>query len=275
MSKENYNMELTEYLAKRNIIVRAENASTMSQDDFKEIRFDGFGASDSSRIMNVNPFPGGSPQELLQDKIDRVHDETIGHKASVRMGRDLEDFIIDKICKHTNLSIFKPKHMYGKEWNGLNTNFDGVMVHRKREFIAAEVKTISMYGVRYYDFDRSVPFESEIGELNEEFEKQIQEMPAEMTYAPESYRPELKPIERHIYWNAEQVGIPTYYYTQLQQQIDFLGSDYGYLFALNTKTWTIHAFKAAKDDHTINSLNARAGKLYAKLKEARENEEKE
>ena len=271
MSKKDYDELLTEELAKRDIIVRAENASTMSQDDFKEIRFDGFGASDSSRIMNVNPFPGGSPQELLQDKIDRAHDETIGHKASVRMGRELEGFIIDKIMNLTELVIFKPSHMYGKEWNGLNTNFDGVLIEDDK-FIAAEVKTISMYGVKYYDFTKAIPLESDIGEINEDFESELTNKEVELLYAPDSYRPEMRAIERHIHFNAERAGIPTYYYTQLQQQIDFLGTDYGYLFALNTKTWTIHAFKVARDEHTINSLNARAKKLYDKLTEARDQE---
>lgn len=269
---------LTKYLKEIGIDKCVENASTMPQEEFKEIRFDGFGASDSSRIMNVNPFPGGSATELLHEKIHRIHDETIGHKPSVRMGRELEDFIIDKTESILRQNIFKPSHMYGTSWNGLNTNFDGVLLLKQDniafpyELIPAEIKTISFYGQKYYDFGKSTPLETDIGEVVPDAYDLITDKKAELQFAPDDFMPERKPMERHILFNAKQMGIPPYYYTQLQQQIDFLDSDYGYLFALNSKDWRIYCFKAAKDKYTINSLKARAKKLYDRLKEARENE---
>lgn len=269
MEQHKFDNELTDFLAKNNIVIKAENASTMSQDDFKKIRYDGFGASDSSRILDVNPFPGGSPEDLLKDKIFRVHDDSIGKKSSVRMGRDLEDFIINKVSSILGTEIYKPAHMYGKEFNGLNTNFDGVMIDG--QYIPAEIKVISPYGLRYYNFDRGIALETEDGPIENALEK-IRSKYVEMSYASETYKTELTPMQRHINFNAELVGIPTYYYTQLQQQIDFLDAPYGYLFALDSKNWIIYCFKAEKDHHTISTLNGRAKKLFERLMEAREME---
>lgn len=269
-----WDKKITEYLSKRDIVVRAENASTMEQEDFKEIRFDGFGASDSGHIMGIHPFAPGTPQGLLEDKINRVYDETIGKKAIVRMGSDLEDLIIKKTSEVIERFIFKPSHMYGKE-NGLNTNFDGVIILddmlARNTIIPAEIKTISFYGGKYYDFDKAVLIEGPEGS-EEDTWKSLLTKKVEIEYAPDDYMPERRPIERHILYNAELAGIPPYYYTQVQQQIDFLDSTYGYLFAMDIKNWTLYGFKIPRDKHCIKGLNSRAGKLIVKLKEARKNE---
>lgn len=262
---------LTKYLATKGITVTAENAAQMSQEDFKEIRYDGFGASDSSRILNVNPFPGGDPITLLQDKIDRVYDETISKKAIVRMGSDLEDFIIKKASMIIDKFIFKPSHMYGRKENGLNTNFDGVLFFSETDIIPCEIKTISIYGGKYYDYSKAILLYGDEGD-NPEAYKEMEAKEAILEYAPDDYMPERRPIEKHILYNAERLGIPPYYYTQIQQQMDFLDCEYGYLLAMDIKNWTLYAFKIPRDSHTIKNLNSRAFKLYIKLLEARQKE---
>lgn len=264
----------SKHLEENNIVVRAKNASTMGPEDFKNIRFNGFGASDSSKILDVNPFPGGNPKDLLKEKIERHHDETIGHKAVVRMGSELEDLIISKIAEILDKTIVKPSHMYAKEFNGLTTNFDGVLVlnSNKSPYIPAEIKTISMYGRKYYNFKKGIEIENNKGEPQVEGYECVTNFVIESEFAPEGYREDLKPLQKHIYHNAEQIGIPAYYYTQVQQQIDFVNAPYGLLITLDVKEWRLHLFKIPRDQITINSLNARAKKLYDRLKKAREQE---
>ncbi len=268
----NFDLILTKYLEKHGIFITAENATQMNDEDFAKIRYDGFGASDSSRILNVNPFPGGSPEELLNDKINRVHDDSIGKKANVRMGKDLEDFIISKLTQTLGVSIHKPNHMYGKD-NGLNTNFDGViMFNNGDEWIPIEVKTISMYGTRYYDFNKGICIIDAEGNVLEDSFSKIFKQSISLKYFEGTINPKWSPLQQHIHHNADEAGIPSYYYTQLQQQIDFLKSSRGYLAALNVKDWSLYLFPVPHDDVTIRRLNSKALILNNMLKEARENE---
>ena len=244
------NETLTYFLDDFDIVITAENALFMEQEEFADIRHTGFGASDSSKILNVNPFPRGSSSELLADKMTKYHDDTIGLKPSVRMGRELEPFVIDKASKLMGISIMKPFHMYGKA-NGLNTNFDGVWI-RPEDYIPLEIKLISFFGEKYYNFgigskvDGSDIWSKAITFNNPE------------TPIPYNYKINLTEEQRYIHWMAELVGIPVYYYTQLQQQVDFLQAPFGYLLAHSTKQWELYSFKVARDERTINALNKQA-----------------
>ena len=252
------NKELTKYLATLGVTITAEYAVDMSQEDFAEIRHNGFGASDSSRVLDVNPFPRGSSTELLADKISKYHDDEIGKKPAVRMGRELEPFVIDKAEKVLGITIMKPWHMYGKA-NGLNTNFDGVWISNDYGYIPMEIKLVSFFGEKYYNYGLAVDIEhcdkwKDVGLFNHP-----------ETPIPLKFKLGLTDEQRYIHWMAELVGIPVYYYTQLQQQIDTLNAPFGHLIVLSTKQWEMYSFKVARDERTIKALNDKATVLYKKL----------
>lgn len=253
--QEDMQGELTKHLQGLNIVITAENINEFTEEQFAEIRHTGFGASDSSKILNVNPFPGGTPEELLKDKINKVTNDEIGKKPTVRMGKDLEDFIIDRLGPIIDLEVLKPIHMYGRKENGLNTNFDGVLFE-STQFVPAEIKTISMYGRRYYDFTKAlIIYPTEDKDISDTFRT----LPLLTLSEAENT------IEDTIIKRSKEAGIPAYYYTQLQQQIDFLNSSYGYIVALDVSEWRIIVYKVRRDNEVIAELNKRAKNLYIRL----------
>lgn len=240
---------LTKQVERQGLEVIVENITDVSEEEFAELRHQGFGASDSSKILGVNPFPNGDAETLLMHKLKKFHDEEIGKKPSVRMGKELEPFVIDKLTEVWKRTVYKPNHMYGCPKTGLNVNFDGIVLE-DGEFVPAEVKLISFYGVRYYDFTNSW---NTLEEPNPTFTI-IQ--PASIIETS---------IEDYIKEISKDIGIPAYYYTQLQQQIMALGSSKGYLAAMNVKTWTLHIWEVVRDDLVINELKNRAKPLFYRL----------
>jgi hypothetical protein len=258
---EDMQNKLTAHLESLGIKITAENIDNYTDEDFAKIRHIGFGASDSSKILNVNPFPNGSPEELLHEKIHEIVDTSIGEKATVRMGKDLEAFIIKRFEEITGYGVLKPVHMYGREQNGLNTNFDGVLLI-ENVFYPLEVKTISQWGRKHYNLKNALQLSPN---TPEDILDQFKNMP--MIPYVES---ELE-VEEEILNNASENGIPPYYYTQLQQQIDFLNSPHGYLLVLDVYGWAIYVFKIDRNKRTIKELNQRASILYYKLQLAKGN----
>jgi|AntRauTorckE6833_2_1112554.scaffolds.fasta_scaffold06495_5 hypothetical protein len=241
------------HLQNRGIFIAAENMDKINEENpelFAKLRHVGFGASDSSKLLNVNPFPRGTREELLEDKINEFHDPEIGFKASVRAGRELEPLILEKAEELLDDPILKPSHMYGRS-NGLLTNFDGV-IYENGTFVPAEAKFVSFFGKKYYNFKKG---------FTEPEEKEDALMNNILGFDPGNF----ESIQEYILEQAKLVGIPPYYYTQLQQQIDFLGSNHGYLVVLNYHDWTLYGFKVARDQPMIDELNHTAQGQYIKL----------
>ena len=246
--------ELTAHLAQGGIVITAENIIDFTEEQFAEIRHTGFGASDSSNILGVNPFPGGTAEELLHQKIHKISNDEIGKKATVRMGKDLEDLIIRKFEEATGKTIIKPIHMYGIPKIGLNTNFDGVLKEGK-EFIPAEVKTISMYGRKHYDFTYAI----DITPSDEDPIEALKNMIARPLLEA------LDTVEETIVARAKDNGIPPYYYTQLQQQIAFTCAPFGYLVTMDVRDWKVRVHKILRDQLVIDQLYTSVEKLNFKL----------
>ena len=82
--------------------VLIDNASDLAKHDpeyFAMIRRVGFGASDSSILLGVNPFPNGTIEKLIEQKKSKhlTPDElAIGQMVNVRKGVDLEPLILQK-----------------------------------------------------------------------------------------------------------------------------------------------------------------------------------
>ena len=204
------NLEFKNYILSlnNNIELYAENVDTFTEEEFANIRHNSFGASDSSKILGVNPFPQGSKEDLLYEKIHRLSNDEIGKKATVRMGKDLEPLIIEKLENLTGQMILKPTDMYYNKLTGQSVNFDGISWNEAHgAWIPREIKTVSFFGTKYYNYTKAINLD-ELPHLGRYHEF----LPSVPDSGIES---NLDPMQELIIYNADQAGIPAYYYTQL------------------------------------------------------------
>lgn len=231
--------------------IAVENAAELAegdQDAFRKIRQDGLGASDSSIVLGVNPFQNSTEVELINQKIKEeptAEEKKIGDMVNVRKGRDLEPIILDKFCKKFNVEVDKPPHMYElKELKFLRVNFDGLLEQDGQPEIPVEVKFISKYGAKYYDFTKCIDT--------------LEESP------PQPASSEVT-TPQYIKDMAGQTGIPVYYYTQIQQQLLCTGAEYAYLTGLWDDKWKLYTWKVYRDERTIDQLKLKGFKVWQKV----------
>lgn len=220
------------------LIVLVENAAELSrnnQDEFRKIRRMGFGASDSSILLGVNPFPNGTITELLAQKRSPVATQAeidIGNMVNVRKGSDLEPIIMRKFEQQFNLEeglVEKPEAMYGIKDTHLTVNFDGVLPIPPFK-VPVECKFVSAYGGKHYNLGKAA----------------LPGLPLT------SYMYDLMPLGSevssiYLMRRAEEAGIPIYYYTQVQQQLLALKAPFGFLAALFDKDWELRVFTIMAD----------------------------
>lgn len=241
------------------------NVDMLNQEDFADSRSRTFGASDSAVLLEVAYHSAKVPMktinELIFEKVNKIWDEEIGKKASVRKGRELEPMLIDKVSERINGAVLKPKHTY---WNGtaLATNFDGVVfenVVKDAESPTAtfvpvpmEIKVCSFFGRSNYSWDLGIK------DADPYFEAKISK---ELRY------PEVRTTDlvEYIRTKAKQIGIPPYYYTQVQQQMLFLGANHGYLAVMDDINWDMYYFRVPRDEEVIKALVARSEEYAEEL----------
>lgn len=232
--------------------VITENAAELSRTDqeaFAMIRRAGFGASDSSVLLGVNPFPDSTIDKLIEQKRSPVvtADELkIGQMVNVRKGADLEPLILQKFQEKFQVpdhAIQKPEAMYRIGNTPLTVNFDGVMRYIDQN-IPVEAKFVSTYGGKYYNLQKAIGTPTRVYDLME-----------------------LGTDVNTIYLTrrAEEAGIPIYYYTQIQQQLLALGSDWGYLAALFDKDWELRVFPVMADKRVQIKLMEVAEELWQRI----------
>lgn len=221
-----------------------------SNEKFAEARKNGLGGSDSSMVLGVNPYK--SRAELIQEKA-RVglteEEKEVSDKVAVRKGRDLEPLIIEKSSKFLGINIFKPKDMYRfKDYPYLTMNFDGVADAPKEmpfKYFPVEIKVVTLYGQKHYDFNKAF------------FDETQGIIPIPENYAAS----EINTIET----KAMQYGIPPYYYTQLQQEMMALDSDYGYLSVMRDSDWRVFTFFVHKDPYVQSRLITEGYKVWSEV----------
>lgn len=221
----------------------------LEDDEYALVRRQGLGASDSSVLMGVNPYKDIS--QLIVEKRSRVitdEERAIKKKDAVRKGFDLEPLILQKFATLMEMPVpTKPKSMYQiTEAPYLTINFDGVALE-KEHLIPVECKFVTIYGDKYYNRNRA--FKREIGECS------LHRTSTHM-YTDTTDRIKAK---------AEIVGIPPYYYTQVQQQISGLDAPYGYLVALHDKGWETVVYFIPRDDECIRAITIAGGKVWNKI----------
>lgn len=218
--------------------IAIDNIQAMSHDDYALARKNYFGASDSSILCGVNLYK--TLDELLKEKNNKfITDEEreVGEKPIVKKGYDLEPIILDKAEQELERLghlgfLFKPRDMFKfKDVDGLSVNYDGVFVEGNRPLVPVEAKLVSKYGEKYYN-----------KQVTHEQAKAL-DMKVEGTN-----------LEQHIKRKALKLGIPPYYYTQVQQEINGLDAPYGYLAAMFDDSWTFKLYYIPRDTYVIAAI---------------------
>lgn len=225
-----------------------ENVPDLDDDEYALIRRQGLGASDSSVLLGVNPYK--QKHDLIVEKRSKVitdEERAIKKKEAVRKGFDLEPLILQKYVALTgNPEPIKPPAMYQiKATPCLTINFDGVNAIDDY-LIPVECKFVTTYGDKYYN--RNNAFKREFGECA-------------LNRTCRAYTDSIDRIKA----KAEAVGIPPYYYTQVQQQIYGLGSPYGLLTALHDKGWETVLYFVPRDDECIRAICIEGTKTWIKI----------
>lgn len=206
---------------------------------FATLRRVGFGASDSSILLGVNPFDKkGIPGLIEQKKATEETEEekAIGKMVNVRKGVDLEDLILSKCSDLMNLKAEKPPHMYRIKGTHLTINYDGVCEPTRDLKIPMEVKFVSTYGRKYYEFEKFKTSADQVLDLYD--------------LAP------LGDEVNNIYLSkrAKEAGIPIYYYTQIQQQMMGYNAPFAYLCIVDDKNWEFGFFVVMADEKVWDEL---------------------
>lgn len=232
------------------IEVDVANIDQYPNEEYALLRKNGLGGSDSSCILNVNPYK--SRAELIQEKARTYlteEEKAVGDKVPVRKGRDLEPLIIEKANKYLGIETIKPKDMYVfKDYPYLKMNFDGVGKLPKgspKKYIPIEIKVVTVYGQKHYDPNKAFYIEGE----------GFQAPP------PNYADSEINTIET----KALQYGIPPYYYTQLQNQMMALNADYGLLSVLFDKDWKFYSFYVHPDYRLWSRLITEGYKVWQEV----------
>lgn len=222
-------------------MIDIENMAELSVNDkeaFALNRRKGFGASDSSILLGVNHWT--TIDQLIEQKnsLEITADElAVADKPQVRMGADLEPLILQKFEEWSGLEASKPEAQYRLvDYPYLTINFDGLAGD-----VPVECKCISQFARKYWDFDKSMKDINDVRKLR---------------------RVDEGSVSARVEAQAKDIGIPPYYYTQVQQQL--LGSckTYAYLAALDVKEWTLHVFFVPEDSE-IQTAIIMAGAMYS------------
>lgn len=237
--------------------VAIENVCDLNEEEFIEVRRNSFGASDSSKLLGVNPFPNSSIENLMDEKVSGDFDDSISKKAIVRMGTDIEHIILKyciaiiKVIHGEEYTIFKPKDMYVND-NFLSINFDGVAVkeNTNNDFLFPVELKSTTYGRKYYQFDKAC-FNTTHGKLETDFRDVTKFRDILIT----------ETLEEYVTKGAEHYGIPVYYFTQIQQQMDAIENcEFGYLGVMDVNNWEVYLFKIFKHDEICKALNDNGSK---------------
>ena len=214
--------------------VTVPNIDELPNEQYAMLRRGGFGGSDSSILLGVNPYT--TITELIEEKArDYLTEEekAVGNETAVRKGRDLEPLIISKFERYFGLKTVKPKDMYRcVEHPYLTMNFDGI-TGNPDAYLPVEIKVVTAKGERHYNPRKAIYIEG----------RGFHNLPEDVSQHNIS-----------IQNKAAHYGIPPYYYTQLQQEIMASGAHYGYLNTLYDSSWIMHTYFVWRDDKVIRDI---------------------
>ena len=233
------------------IEVAIKNIDDVSPEEFTLSRREGFGGSDAGVLLGVNPYT--NIQELVKQKASRTLSEeelAVRNNIAVMKGNDLEPLIIQKATKMLGFNIIKPKDSYVfKEFPYLRMNFDGV-AGTAGNYFPIEIKVVTKSGERHYKRAKACYVER-VG-----FRQ-----PQVLEWDENS----INTIET----KAAMVGIPPYYYAQVQQEMMALNAPYGYLAALEETSWTVFIYFIPRDAAVQRAIKLQGWKYWNQVEELR------
>ena len=223
--------------------VKVKNINEVPEEEYALLRKESFGGSDASILCGVNLYK--NINQLIIEKNSKFlteEEKEVGKKAIVRKGRDLEPIILDKASKELGIEITKPTSMYEfLEAPILTLNYDGVC-EKENILIPIEAKLVSKWGEKYYNKEKTL-------EENADVDMKI----------------EGDTLEAHIKRKALHIGIPAYYYTQVQQELMGLKAPYGYLAVLFDESWDFKLYLVKADEYVQNKIYDIADKNKNKI----------
>lgn len=251
VNKQIRNEEIREIDLKRvPLEIAVKDIDNVSKEEFTQLRRQGFGGSDSSVLVGVNPF--NTISDLIQSKTRTElseEEKAIGKLAAVRKGNDLEPLIISKATEILDTAVFKPPHMYRfKEFPYLTMNFDGVSDLEGKQYVPVEIKVCTYKGEKHYNKFKAFYDES---------------LPEGQQARPE--QEDISEANMSIEERAAHYGIPPYYFTQVQQEMMALDAPFGFLAVLFESDWYVRIFKVYKDPKTQNAIIIQGYKTWQKV----------
>ncbi len=218
--------------------IKIDNIDKLPEEEYAMVRKESFGGSDSSILCGVNLYKNMT--QLIKEKNSKFltdEEKEVGNKPIVKKGRDLEPIILNKASELLNTEIYKPTAMFMfKEEPILTLNYDGI-VRLEDKLIPVEAKLVSKWGEKYYNKDKTIE----------------DNMDVDMKVEGDS-------LEAHIKRKATRIGIPAYYYTQVQQEMMGLNAPYGYLAVQFDESWDFKLYYIKADSFVQNKIKDIADK---------------
>ena len=242
--------ELDEHIASLGVVEPyvkdAYNKAVCDKAAFIMLRKTGLGGSDSSIVLNVNPFK--THADLIKDKTATYPTQeelAIGEKPNVRKGSDLEPLILGKAEEWLGMPVHKPTTMYRfLSPSCLTVNYDGVVLTDTVCF-PVEAKLVSQWAEKYWDVSKA---------LSNPLAKSLPKIVGGT-------------LENHIIEASKLYGIPPYYYTQVQQEMLGLNAPYGYVAAMFDRMWEFKMFLIHRDDFVCEMLKIEGPRLWTDIKQ--------
>ena len=244
-------------------VVEHEAAADLSPEAFAMLRKMGLGASDVSIYLGTMGTFNKTIDSLITDKLTMRYtdqDREISEKPSVRMGKDLEDMVLAKAAASLGKPVVKAKEMFRMiKYPYLTMNLDGVTEIPyavtddpliQRRCIPVEAKVVTTFGDKYYDWEKS----SRVFHDEPAFEGKANDATSRQAYID------------HM---ASLVGIPPYYYVQVQHEMLGMGVKCGYLAALRIKDWQLHIFAVTANPTIQNWIITEGFAVWSRIEKLR------
>lgn len=230
-----------------NLVIAIRDVASLSPDEFTLSRRNGIGASDTAKAAGVAY--KGTAEDVVADKLQsEITDEerAIGKLKSVQLGRYLEPLILDKFKElHQVDELVKPIHTYKhKLLDYMTINFDGV-IEEDGKLIPVETKFVSTGG-KYYN--------KETADVREKGKTDHRRL-LQYSGGP----------QQRLIAQADRLGIPKYYYPQVQTQIWGLDAPYGYFAALFDREWELCYWKVPRDPEDMSYILACCEDVWHKV----------
>lgn len=116
-------------------MIRRISTRGMTREEWLEIRRHSIGGSDAGIILGFNEYR--SPFSLWAEKTGKVIPEDISDKESVRLGRDLEEYVSERFTEATGLQLRNNSYiLYNDLYPFAHANIDRQLVGKKEGFEA-------------------------------------------------------------------------------------------------------------------------------------------